>query len=250
MSQELVQNFAECDEPGVRRRVVVEDDTKSYLDEQLAAILESRAVEHPFLNWYRTNSLTKDQERKLFLECFYFFKDLPFYIAAMAANTTSYDVLREIVFNVYDEVCGDVLHATLYRQFLYRIGITDADIESYECLPTTTALNLGIKKLYGEKPLTKALGALYADETMSAMMTAKLNDGLKNQGRSEDDRYFWILHTKVEIGHSNSVFNAVFPFVTEAAGRKVFEEGISEFLQQVEVFWDGVAESLGRTEKG
>lgn len=241
MSSEVVRRFEEVDHPDIRKRMSFdESETKQYLDSHIEGILAHRAIEHPFLNWYARNPLTKEQEHKLFLECFYFFRYLPYYIAGMALNTRSDAVLREIILNVYDEVCGNVTHSTLYRQFLHKLGITDEDIESYKPLPTTTALNEGIRKLYTEMPIAKSLGALYADETMSATMTAKLNDGLKNQGYDEKQRYFWELHTQVEVGHSNSVFNAIFPYIKEADTKERFEAGMTEFLDLVEAYWDGV----------
>lgn len=241
MTYQSARRFEEVDNPAVRKRINFHgDETKDYLNSLIESIVTDRAVEHPFLNWYTTNKLTKSQERKLYLECFYFFQYLPFYIAGMAMNTRNYDILRELILNVYDEVGGEVLHADLYRQFLHRIGISDEEIAAYKCLPTTTALNDGIRILYTQMPINKSLGALYADETMSAIMTAKLGEGLKNQGYDEHTRYFWILHTEVELGHSNSVFNAIFPYVQEDETRKLFEEGLAEFLALVEAYWDGV----------
>jgi|SRR5215203_2552658 len=241
MTSQSARRFEEVDNPEVRKRITFnEDETKNYLNSLIEEILEDRAVEHPFLNWYTTHKLTKSQERKLFLECFYFFEYLPFYITGMAMKTRDYAVLRELILNVYDEVGGDILHADLYREFLHRIGITDEDIAAYKCLPTTTALNEGIKRLYTEMPLEKSLGALYADETMSAIMTGKLGEGLKNQGYDEHIRYFWLLHTEVEVGHSNSVFNAIFPYVKDENTKRLFEEGSTEFLDLVEAYWDEV----------
>ena len=241
MSSEVVRRFEEVENPEIRKRMSFDEvETKQYLDSHLEGILAHRAVDHPFLKWYAENRLTKDQERKLYLECFYFFRYLPYYIAGMAMSTRSDAVLREIILNVFDEVCGEVTHSTIYRQFLHQIGISDEDIESYRCLDTTTALNLGIKRLYTEMPIAKSLGALYADETMSAIMTGRLNEGLANQGYDEQVRFFWILHTQVEVGHSNSVFNAIFPYIKEEKTKELFEAGMSEFLSLVEAYWDGV----------
>jgi len=241
MKRQAVRQFEEVENPEIRKRMIFDEkETKEYLDSHIEGILSDRAVEHPFLNWYVNNQLTEEQERKLYLECFYFFRYLPYYIAGMAMSTRSDQVLREIILNVFDEVGGDVPHSMIYRQFLHQIGITDEDIEKYQCLPQTTALNEGIKKLYTEMPIAKSLGALYADETMSAVMTRKLNDGLQHQGYDDQIRYFWVLHTQVEVGHSNSVFNAIFPYIKEENTKELFEAGLTEFLDLVENYWDGV----------
>jgi pyrroloquinoline quinone (PQQ) biosynthesis protein C len=245
VSTEVWRSFDDV-EPGVRRRMAVADpDVKAYLDDMLDRIAAHRAVEHPFLNAYRTTTLDPDQERKLFSECFYFFRYLPFYITGMAMKTRDEMILREIVLNVADEVGGDPTHSTIFGDFLSRIGIERSDLQEYRPLDVTIRLNDGIRELYTEAPISKALGALYADETMSSIMVSKLNDGLANQGYDAETRHFWALHVTLEVGHSNSVFNAIAPYVGSAETRAEFEEGAFAFLGLVERYWDGVQQLVG-----
>lgn len=234
-------------EPGIRRRIAVTDPKiKEYLDGMLIRIASHRAVEHPFLNFYRTTKLSPRQEKHLYSECYYFFRYLPFYITGMAVKTRDEMILREVILNVADEVGSDPTHSTLFADFLARIGIDKDHLDHYEPLDVTKRLNDGIRRLYTESSIYKALGALYADETMSSIMVSKLNDGLRNQGYEEAIRYFWQLHIDLEVGHSNSVFNAIAPYVESAAARTQFEEGALEFLGLVEDYWDGVQQLVGR----
>lgn len=233
-------------EAGIRRRIAVADPSiKEYLDGMLARIASHRGVEHPFLNAYRTTALDPRQERLLYSECYYFFRHLPFYITGMAMKTRDEMILREIILNVYDEVGGKQTHSKLFADFLARIGIDQDHLEHYEPLRVTRRLNDGIRCLYTESPIHKALGALYADETMSSIMVSKINDGLRNQGYDAGLRHFWQLHIDVEVGHSNSVFNAMAPYVGSATTRLEFEEGAFEFLGLVEAYWDGVQQLVG-----
>lgn len=242
---DIVRSFEEAD-PGVRRRIAVQDaSVKAYLDDMLGRIAENRAVEHPFLNAYRHQTLDPDQERKLFCECFYFFRYLPFYITGIAMKTRDEMILREIIMNVADEVSGDPTHSTIYADFLKRIGIEMSEVLAYHPLEVTRRLNEGIRQLYTETAISKALGALYADETMSAIMVGKLNDGLANQGYDAETRRFWMLHVSLEVGHSNSVFNAMAPYVGSPQTQREFEEGVFEFLGLVEGYWDGVQQLVG-----
>ncbi|HXY99273.1 MAG TPA: DUF3865 domain-containing protein [Stellaceae bacterium] len=242
--------FEHTQNPHVRQRLIRDDsDCKRYLDGLIDYILSHRAVEHPFLNDYAQAGLGKEAEAILYSECYYFFRHLPFYIAGMANQTRDEMILREIVLNVQDEV-GDgmsklVTHSTIYRDFLQRIGIPVERVERYRCLPTTTALNEGIRRLYTESPIVKGLGALYADETMSATMVSKLNDGLKANGYDEQVRHFWMLHMDAEVGHSNSVFNAIFPYLEDHGARPEFQSGVDAFLDLVEAYWDGVQSLIG-----
>jgi pyrroloquinoline-quinone synthase len=47
------------------------------------------------------------------------------------------------------------------------------------------------------------------------------------------------------VGHSNSVFNAIAPYVHSPATRAEFEAGAYEFLGLVEDYWDGVQRLVG-----
>ncbi|MFJ2814938.1 4-chloro-allylglycine synthase BesC [Streptomyces sp. NPDC087294] len=233
-------------EPGIRRRIAVQDPAiKEYLDGMLADIAGHRGVEHPYLNAYRGTRLTAEQERLMYSECYYFFRHLPFYITGMAIKTRDEMILREIILNVADEVGGERTHSTLFSEFLGRLGIEQEHLDRYEPLEVTKQLNDGIRVLYTESPIHKALGALYADETMSSIMVSKINDGLANQGYGKNVRHFWQLHIDVEVGHSNSVFNAIAPYVGSPTARAEFEEGAFEFLGLVERYWDGVQRLVG-----
>lgn len=233
-------------DPGIRRRIAVQDpEIKTYLDTTLTRIAEHRGVEHPYLNTYRTHALTPEQERLMFSETYYFFRYLPFYITGIAVKTRDELILREIILNVHDEVGADPTHSSLFADFLSRIGLEKDYLERYEPLQVTKQLNDGIRHLYIDTPLHKSLGALYADETMSSIMVSKINDGLTNQGYDADLRHFWKLHVDLEVGHSNSVFNAMAPYVESTQARAQFEEGAFEFLELVEHYWDGVQQLVG-----
>lgn len=232
--------------PGIRRRIAVADPAvKAYLDDVLGRIAAHRAVEHPFLNLYRNTRLDPQQQERLYCECFYFFRHLPFYIAGMANLTRDEYVLREIVLNVADEVAKDPTHPTMYRAFMASIGIAQEKVDAYEPLDVTMRLNDGIRRLYTDSPIRIALGALYADETMSSIMVSKLNEGLAHHGYDEEIRHFWLLHIGLEVGHSNSVFNAIAPYVGSQETAEQFEEGVFTFLGLVEDYWDGVQKLLG-----
>lgn len=239
------KSFDEVDGAVRRRTTVVDPAAKAYLDDMLVRIAAHRGVEHPFLNAYRHQALDAEQERLLFSECYYFFRYLPFYITGMAMKTRDEAILREIVLNVVDEVGSDPTHSSVFAGFLATIGISRADLEAYEPLEVTRQLNDGIRRLYTEMSICTSLGALYADETMSSIMVSKLNDGLANQGYDEEVRHFWLMHIDLEMGHSNSVFNAIAPYVGSAEARAEFEEGAFAFLGLVERYWDGVGQLVG-----
>jgi pyrroloquinoline quinone (PQQ) biosynthesis protein C len=227
-----------------RARIYSNSSTAQYIDEIYQEIVKSRAVEHPFLNWYRCNKLSKDQENILFSECYYWFRFIPFYISSMAQLTRDTRVLKEISINVFDEVGGERSHADLYIDFINKIGISRKQVQRYHPTSEVLELNGRMESIYSQPPIEKALGAMFFDETMSGVMVSKINDGLKNADYSKEIRFFWEMHINVEKGHSNSIFNAIYPYLQNDASQDAFEDGMQELSRLVEPFWDAVALKL------
>lgn len=230
----------------IARDPAVDEALQKYLDGQIERILSHRGVNHPFLNAYRTKQLTPTQERHLYLETYYYFLHVPFYICALCTQTRDEAVMRQVLSNVADEfgMNGTKPHSEIFLSFLRQIGISQDDIDSYKPLPSTEALNKGIHALYIQPPFVKALGALFAEETQSAAMVEKYDAGLANQGYSRTVRSFWLMHIQAEVGHSNAVFNCIFPYLQTPQDRKLFEQGIDEYMALLEGYWNGVQRLL------
>ena len=222
----------------------VDVEIKLFLDQKIDHILQNRATEHPFLNAYARHGLPLEDSKVLYLETLHYFKYLPFYVCAMANITRDEAVLRTIAFNARDELGESRSHSDLYLDFLKSKGISDAEVKDYKCLPSTQSLNDGICSLYSRPPLQKALGALFADEAMSASMVAKYNAGLIQEGLSERNRLFWTLHMEVEVGHANAVFNVMAPHLQTTDERFLFTQGIDQYLHLMEIYWDGIERKI------
>lgn len=240
----ITQETFQSETAYVVRKEGVELELKLFMDEQIDAILKHRATEHPFLNAYAEHGLPPEQSKVLYLETLHYFKYLPFYVCGISTITRDEAVLRTIAFNARDELGETHSHSDLYRKFLIDKGISEEQIEAYKCLPSTQALNDGICALYSKPPLQKALGGLFADEAMSASMVSKYNDGLIQEGVSERGRFFWTLHMEVEVGHSNAVFNVMEKHLQTPQERRLFAEGIEQYLHLMEVYWDGIERKL------
>lgn len=225
----------------VPRSHEVSANMSAFMDEKIEYILGHRGSEHPFLKRYAEKGLPPAKSKLLYLETMHYFKHLPFYVCGISTITRDEAVLRAIAFNARDELGQTKSHSDIYREFLLGRGISLDEIKHYQCLPSTQALNDGICALYSTPPLQKALGALFADEAMSAGMVAKYNAGLIAEGVSARERGFWTLHMEVEVGHSNSLFNIMEKHLQTEAERKQFSEGIDQYMHLMEMYWDGMA---------
>jgi pyrroloquinoline-quinone synthase len=236
----LTQEAFKAEDAYVARKKIKDLEVIRYTDEKVDYILNHRALEHPFFNHYAKNGLPSEKSRTLYLETLHYFKFLPFYICGIAGLTRDENILRFIAFNATDELGESYSHSDMYRAFMIKKGITEQEIRDYRPLPSTVALNEGIRTLYSTGPVSRALGALFADETLSASLVSKYNDGLIAEGLTDTERYFWILHCDVEVGHSNAVFNIAEPYLKTEADRQAFDEGIDQYLFLMENYWDGI----------
>lgn len=223
------------------RTQTVSPETAAFLRGTEDLVRAHRAVEHPFLNAYRVQGAAAEAERLIYSECYYYFRHLPFYIPGIVLKTRDENILREVLLTVLDEVTDEPTHSGLYLDFMERIGLDREALEAYRPLASTKAMEEGVRRLYVEDPLLIALGALFADETMSGIMVSKLNQGLEASCRDEATRYFWILHVTAEVGHSNSIYNAIAPLLADEAARGEFRVGVDRFLDLLERYWDGTA---------
>jgi pyrroloquinoline quinone (PQQ) biosynthesis protein C len=228
----------------VLRNDNVEQSTRAFMDEQITFILAHRATNHPFLIHYSQHGLPAEASKILYLETLHYFKYLPFYVCGISTITRDENILRAITFNARDELGQTKSHADIYREFLIKKGITEEEIDGYQHLPSTQSLNDGIRALYTTPPLQKAMGGLFADETMSASMVSRYNDGLIKEGLDSRERGFWTLHMEVEVGHSNAVFNTMEKHLQITADRALFKEGVHQYLHLMEIYWDGIANKL------
>ena len=221
-------------------------DAQEFMDEQIELILSHRATRHPFLEAYAQKGLPAEASTILYLETLHYFKFLPFYVCGISTITRDESILRAIAFNARDELGQTKSHADIYHEFLLKKNISPEQIDQYQCLSSTQALNDGIRALYSTPPLQKAIGALFADEAMSASMVSKYNDGLIKEGLCERDRGFWTLHMEVEVGHSNAIFNVMEKHLHSTTDRQLFKEGIQQYLHLMEMYWDGIAAKIKR----
>ena len=222
------------------------EEVMCYIDSQIESILANPGVNHPFLNAYRHTKLTKAQEKSLYLETFYYFEHVPFYICSICTLTRDEDIMRQILDNVADEfgMNNTAPHSKIFLDFLEKLDISSKDIENYECLASTKALNKGIQSLYITPPIEKVLGALFAEETQSAAMVEKYNAGLQFNGHGERVRSFWTMHIEAEINHSNAIHSCIAPYLQTSQDRVLFEEGVSEYMTLLESYWDGIQARL------
>ena len=233
----------------VTREALTNNDIARFVNTKMDHILNHRAIEHPFFNHYAVNGLPADKSKLLYLETRHYFKYLPYYICGIASlveddDAAGNDVVRFIAFNAQDELGESYSHSDMYKDFMFKKGITQAELADHRPLPSTIALNEGIRVLYNTRPIARALGALYADETLSASLVSKYNKGLAAEGLSEEDRYFWTLHCEWDVGHSNAVYNIVEPYLQTEQDRRAFTEGIDQYLFLMEKYWDGIETML------
>ena len=109
-----VRTFSETEYEEVQRRVAIQsDEVRAFLDAKLEEIVRHPGVEHAFLNQYALRGLDVERERRLYLETYYYFRHVAFYICTICTLTRDENILREVIRNVADEMGSSKSHASL-----------------------------------------------------------------------------------------------------------------------------------------
>jgi pyrroloquinoline-quinone synthase len=224
----------------------------SFLEQQRCFVLEHRGTRHPFLLSYRDAGLRAEATRMCFLEFYQFINDYPFYLSILGGRMQYMEFLREISRIMADEVGAfqGKPHLTIYREFLRALGIAEDEIDSYQPLPTSVAMNQHVRNAYTQRPLAEAAGTLFGLETMASDMMDCLNEGLRASGYGAEVRHFFEIHVSLEKNHSDEGFAAARPLfrgdaATRARNEALFEKGVQDFMERLDGFWTAIGHKTG-----
>lgn len=210
-------------------------------------VLAHRATKHPFLERYAEQGLTKVQTQQCFLEFYQFINQYPFYLAVLGGRIEDLKTLQEISRILADEIGtanGHRPHLDIYREFLNDIGLSDAEIDAYKPLGTSTAIQALVRETYTLESVSQGVGVLFGLETMASDMMFYLNEGLRASGYGDKERFFFAIHVELEKEHRAESFVAAGPLLDNpeayAKNWQGFETGLDTFMQALDDFWSGI----------
>src|SRR5438552_11549146 len=153
----------------------------SFYDEIRDYVLHHGAINNPYLDRFKSGSLTDAEFKSFAVEFYNFARFFPKILVSQLVNTEDEAVADELTAVLYSEL-GDGRtknrHELLYRDFLRSVGIGVHNAMTRPMLPSTRAYIDGMEQLYSSGNHAMALGASFGLENMAITMWDHLIPGL------------------------------------------------------------------------
>lgn len=166
---------------------------------------------------------------------YHFTSNFPKSLSKLVARVSSDKTRNLLVQILYSELGGrkyKKAHHQLFYKALSTAGVEQSIIEHTEIFKETTALVLGIDKLFSDAPLPSGLGAEYALEVHANPMIAGLCDGFDGV-----DLEFFKVHAVDEPRHIINVRECLLDDPCVKDNWPEVKSGASEILKLFHEFW-------------
>ena len=229
----------------------------SFYDEMRDFVLRHGAINNPYLDRFKTGSLTDEEFKSFAIEFYNFARFFPKILVAQLVNTEDEAVADELTTVLYSEL-GDGRtknrHELLYRDFMRSVGIDVHEAMTQPMLPSTRAYIAGMEQLYSDGNHHLALGASFGLENMAITMWDHLIPGLARlqERYPHMDTTYFTFHRQLESTHEDAMKNAVAAVDgIENHGmtpeqRDDFRRGTKAVLDYLEGFWMGLESNRSR----
>lgn len=220
----------------------------SFLNDLRKKLHESRAVTHPFFQKFRMGSYQKEALKPIFREMYVLFWEIPKANLCLAANVEDPVAIEAIRTHMIVELGAEELdkatHIALYRRFLYALGVKRHELDSYSGLPTSRAMREGLRFISEFESPAVAMGGFLCTETIAAPVQQALFQGLHSYcDLRREDLYYFDLHSRIEVEHSDMVCDYISSFIETEEGRTQVTKGATRLSEIYANYWTGI-ESL------
>jgi pyrroloquinoline-quinone synthase len=225
----------------------------AFYDEMREYVLDHGAINNPYLDRFKSGSLTDAEFKSFAVEFYNFARFFPKILVSQLVNTEDEAVADELTTVLYSEL-GDGRarnrHELLYRDFLRSVGIDVHEAMTRAMLPSTHAYIDGLEQLYSDGNHHAALGASFGLENMAITMWDHLIPGLsqiRKERYPEMDITYFTFHRELESTHEDAMKNAVAAVDGNGPQRAMtsqqrgdFRRGTKAVLDYLEGFWMGL----------
>jgi len=224
---------------------VLSSDPAVFLDELRAELKRGFAVAHPFFQTFRKGLYSRQSLKPIFRELYILFLEIPKANLCLASNVEHPVVIESIRTHMIVELGAEepdrATHLTLYRRFLYALGLTRAELDGYSGLASSRAMSEGLRFMSEFEEPEIAMGGFLCTETIAAPVQAALYEGLKTYpDLREEDLYYFALHSRIEVEHSDMVCDYLTPFMETEVGREKIREGARRLAKIYANYWSGI----------
>ena len=188
-------------------------------------------LEHPFLQLFSTQNLTREQAQKFALLYYPHIQRTRLYQACALGVTPDENiqsVLTEILYDEYGNGNNANSHMAIYRKLMRALDLTEHQISNPPILPEQQAYIDTMMRITQGQDWLAAIGvAGIAGEWPIPPYYTMLLKGLRTvPGLSDDDLQLFIEHIDLDVHHSHIVENAILPYLDSQINRDSLWRGI------------------------
>lgn len=151
--------------------------------------------------------------------------EFPKYLSALHSHTKEANTRREILKNLMEEEYGTPNHPELWRDFIYRFGVSDQQIDQHEFPDEIQHLISTFKDICSNKSTAEGIAALYAYESQIPAVSQSKIDGLKTHyGMQHPENWtYFSVHITADKEHAAVERNLLESYVSAENAEAVTE---------------------------
>lgn len=199
------------------------------------------ACENEFFATCRRRLWSEREIRAVMPNYFSWIRAFPGILGGLIGNTRDPDFqffLTEILFSELG--CGDPerMHFKLFERILRKLGLSEEEIHTGPRFAETRELVEGMRRLYLEEDILRAMGAQYALERQAFPMIEKLYVGFKHfDNLTREDFEYFELHLVEEPEHLRCMQECMARCMSSTEDAARVETGARECLDLIAAFW-------------
>ena len=205
-------------------------------------IQQKSLLNHPFYQDWQCGKLSLEELRVYASQYYQFESNFPVMLSAIHSRCPDPEVRQIILDNLWDEEHGPRNHAFLWLQFAAGLGLSNDQIQRAKVLPNTKRLVDTLKEITSRRPYQEGLAAMYSYERQVPAVAEEKLRGLRDfYGISSPDATeFFVLHSGLDIQHSEAEARAIVGKPLTLAQERGIEHSLDRALDALWSFLDGV----------
>ncbi len=207
-------------------------------------IAVSNINNNEFYKTFRSKEMDPQSLKDIFQQYYYYIRTFPKILAGLSYRveneTIRMKLSRTVVSELGDNGSGKP-HYLMFEDVLKEVGVTLEDWKNVEYIPEAENLVNGLRKLFLEQPVNKAIGAHYVIEEFGFPMIVALYEGFRQYKKWTHEGYlYFYLHILVEAHHVDWILDAVIEAASDTKSAQQLKEGAAEVLALLNDFWNGL----------
>ncbi|MGZ8842298.1 MAG: CADD family putative folate metabolism protein [Pyrinomonadaceae bacterium] len=170
------------------------------------AVAEHAMLKHPFYESWSAGKQDQNIIGQYAAQYYAHVKAFPTYVSAVHSRCDDLKVRQLLLENLIEEERGADNHPELWMRFAEGLGVSRAEVNDAQLLPSTTESVSRLKAMTGNEDYRIGIAALYAYESQIPEVAQTKRTGLKEFYGIDDPRTvsFFTVHESADLVHRRS----------------------------------------------